>query len=908
MEAKTHRPTTQESAIVERVVRIVSSVRGVRPDYARLAAELEPTIPFDIFGVVLLRHDHEAVRIMVCERRGGAWTTDYRQHPLNDSMAERLLRHMTVFSEEPDPIITNYPAGLDGLPAQSGDALCNYPHLRASFIAPLIVEGRLLGTLELGSTISDVYDEKTLQRLMSGVARVIATAIDGAQVGGNVEIQNRQRRALRDVSSALTSTMDLSLVLNEIVVGVSQALNVASAIVLLYKSDGLLRLEAQQGLDADSFHRLVHRPSALQSHSILGYTLRSRQPCVSPDIGMDARFPLDRVFVTELDLRSLYSYPLVTGTTVYGALLLCSREPGGFTPLKTEILSLFASQATIAIHNGMLIESAQQRRRFQAAIEQLERVHSENGDEREVFERVRREAEQTFGIRFSSLLHFISSYLLTRNERDLHEMLSAVQPDSERSIPFSDEFAEIPPRDAQTEIGFEPLSGRESIAILTQMAETAFARAEALKELASPLLQLQRTMGHASDAWFVADLRGYCLSLNAIAELFCGVRNDTINAGSVMTIEEMFAALFTRIRNQDSVRTFLRDFVQERQDGAGNRQDQRCILMTNVEIHRESNEKFYAHSSLNGSGRFPVKDAEYASDQHYQLIRYPLYNQGGVLVGQALQVYDVTAQVRDEKNKSALLSSVSHDFRTPLTTIKAAVTGLMQQNIPLDAPMYREILEDMDAETDHLEVLVSDLIEMSRIEMGALVLEHEWCDILEIVHGAMMRCKRLSGGHHIRFHMGAGFRSMLPPVYADRLQLERVFSHLIQYVAHHLDENAELPINVAVVEKEEGEYLRVQVIDRGKEIPARDREFIFKTFSRSEKQGSGLDLAICRGIVEAHQGYIAVEALPGGEYGSCFTCLLPLRGQDSVTSERYAAAKLPSQGPICLAEESVHEI
>ena len=81
-----------------------------------------------------------------------------------------------------------------------------------------------------------------------------------------------------------------------------------------------------------------------------------QQPCVSQDILHDERFSSSHAFGVELGLRSIFSYPLVTGATVYGVLLLCSTEAGGLTPLKSDILSLFASQATIAIHNGKLLD------------------------------------------------------------------------------------------------------------------------------------------------------------------------------------------------------------------------------------------------------------------------------------------------------------------------------------------------------------------------------------------------------------------------------------------------------------------------------------------------------------------------------------------------------------------------
>src|SRR5438105_8381657 len=101
METRLQPPTQEQSAIVERVARIVSRVRGANPDYARLAAELEPAIPFDVFGIVLLRHDREAVRVVVCTREADAWVAHYHQHPLKDSMVEQILqRRESVRNQE----------------------------------------------------------------------------------------------------------------------------------------------------------------------------------------------------------------------------------------------------------------------------------------------------------------------------------------------------------------------------------------------------------------------------------------------------------------------------------------------------------------------------------------------------------------------------------------------------------------------------------------------------------------------------------------------------------------------------------------------------------------------------------------------------------------------------------------
>ncbi len=348
MEERLRTSIFEESAVVERVARIVSSVRGTRPDYTRLAAELEQAISFDVFGIVLLRHDRQAVRVVICRREGGSWQTLQHQLPSEESMLEQVLQ---------DPVlrVNEYPDGLDGPPSVSGDALTGFHQLRSTLIVPLRVEESVLGTLELGSTIEHIYADPTLQRLVDAVAQVIASAIESAQLGGSADIQNRQRQVLKDVSSALTSKMDLSTILNQIVNGIAESLNVASLVVMQERRDGHLRVEAQAGLDQKIVERLLLPFISVSDQCIISRTLQYRKPFFSQDIADDERFPVSNALFSQLGVRSVFCYPLVTGATVYGALLLCSAEPGGFTPLKIDILSLFASQATVAIHNGILL-------------------------------------------------------------------------------------------------------------------------------------------------------------------------------------------------------------------------------------------------------------------------------------------------------------------------------------------------------------------------------------------------------------------------------------------------------------------------------------------------------------------------------------------------------------------------
>ncbi len=878
---------TEEFAIVERVARIVSSVYGTKPDYTRLAAELAHAISFDVFGIVLLHHDRKAVRITVCQRDSSAsagmskqWMPRYHQYPFAGSMLEQLLSTKSI-------IVKDYPHGLDGPPAISGDALSKYPYLHTTCIVPLRAKERLLGTLELGSTLPGTYAGSTVQRLIEAVAQVLATAIERTQLEGSAEIQDRQRQALKDVSRALTSKMDLPTILTHITDGVATALNVASAIVTVDQRDAYFHLAAQSGLDAAILSKIVRSELAMTDQCIFGSTIRHRQSYISNDIEHDAQFPASHVLTTALAIRSVLSYPLVIDSTIYGVLLLCSSEAGGFTPLKADIVALFATQATIAIHNGLLLEAAQQRHRFQDAIEQLEHVspatNSSFQEEQALFAHVQEEARRTFGVSLTTILRFVSDNLLTNNERDVRTLFEDNQKDEYSALPT---IRQEEPHALLSSSAFVEKSEaynlltRDTLSLLTQTTQAALARAGVVSELSRLLIQLQQPTNGIKDAWFVTDITGTCIYMNPVAELFCGMRliaSEHIH----VSIEHVFAGLLPRIRNREEVQLYLQDFML----GNHYKQELRCVIALeplDLPVAVQQQELSAQNTARTGmSSRYFGQEGGRAllrsmllenapSDSHYQFTSHVLHDQQGQVTAYAVQVRDITTQVRDEKNKSALLSSVSHDLRTPLTTIKAAVTGLLQTDIPWDEQMRREMLEDIDLETDHLTALVNSFVEMSRIEMGALLLEKEWCDIVEIINDTLTRTKRVLGERKVQLHVD----TVLPLLSLDHVQIGRVLYNLIENATHHSPEQSTILIKVdTVADAMAPTMVRVQVVDEGCGIPEHEQERVFKAFYGLRSPGSGLGLAICKGIIEAHQGRIWVES---AEKGSCFIFTLPI--------------------------------
>jgi signal transduction histidine kinase len=169
---------------------------------------------------------------------------------------------------------------------------------------------------------------------------------------------------------------------------------------------------------------------------------------------------------------------------------------------------------------------------------------------------------------------------------------------------------------------------------------------------------------------------------------------------------------------------------------------------------------------------------------------------------------------------------------------------------------------------------------MSRIDMGALVLEKEWCDLVEVVHSALASYERLLANHLVR----TLFQPQLPMVQVDYVQLKKVLHHLLENAVRHSPPQTEIVIAVDTIAGAneaalscEGialHFLRVRIIDHGSGIPEGEHERIFKAFYSLDSQGSGLGLAICQGIIEGHQGRIWVEPVPGG--GSCFAFVLPI--------------------------------
>jgi two-component system sensor histidine kinase KdpD len=240
------------------------------------------------------------------------------------------------------------------------------------------------------------------------------------------------------------------------------------------------------------------------------------------------------------------------------------------------------------------------------------------------------------------------------------------------------------------------------------------------------------------------------------------------------------------------------------------------------------------------------------------------------------QVAHAQALAESDRLKSALLAAVSHDLRTPLTIMKGATSTLLLDEVPWDLATQRTLTRAIDAEIDHLDRIVGNLLSMSRVESGALPAERDWQDLAELLGAVLRRMASQLDDRPLEVDLAPD----VPLVAINATLIDQVLTNLLENALKHTPLGTPIAISARQgMSAAETDDVVVAVRDYGPGVPPADLDRIFDKFYRGgeaavETSGAGLGLAICKGIVEAHGGRIWATNCSDG--GMAFTFTLPV--------------------------------
>jgi PAS domain S-box-containing protein len=358
---------------------------------------------------------------------------------------------------------------------------------------------------------------------------------------------------------------------------------------------------------------------------------------------------------------------------------------------------------------------------------------------------------------------------------------------------------------------------------------TLYARSD--MQLQEQTRRLESLIQSMQDGLILEDLQGKVLYANRRLAEWVDLPIDAIPGQSV---NEVMDRLLRQAKDKDLVETAVADIL------AGNANRQTEFALDTDEGRRYLRLKLFevtdSHSTPIGRGRI---------------------------------VQDITQRYELDRMKSSLISTVSHELRTPLAAIKGYTTTLLADDVQWDSQSQREFLDIISLETDHLTKLVSDLLDMSRIEAGNLTVTRLACDLDVLIREAAQHAHSQPIAR-LRLDLPAD----LPPLYADPQRITSVLRNLIENAAKYSPPDSPIEIAAGC----EAGHIIVKIRDQGPGIPAAHSEHIFSSFYRIENglarrtTGAGLGLSISRGFIQAHGGKIWLESV---DKGTCIAFSLP---------------------------------
>jgi PAS domain S-box-containing protein len=817
------------------------------------------------------------------------------------------------------------------------------PGVRSELMVPILKEDTVLGVIALDSQEPNGFDDDD-RRFVEQLAAQAAIALHNSRLYDEAQMRILQLDALNQLGHVLSAALDTESVFRTLYERITNFFEVSGFFVgLVDRERDMITFPFMVEIDQDTGEEQhFDDETAPMGEGLSSYIISTGKPLLIPNMADPAYGDLPGIGTIVAGSRPQASWmaaPLFVGHEVVGLLSVQTFQPAAYTQEHLLFLMTLAHHAAVAIQNARLFAEI---RRFNEELEQLVGARTE--------ELAAANAQLTVRNQRLEELYEISHQLTTTLELDeiLHRgihLATSMSGVTRGSVMLKDLQTNhlvyrasaghaIPPPNRQVPFpegeGIMGWVMRERKAVLVQDVyddprwRVAPGWGEGVRSLISvPLLSGDELLGilNLSDPEPNHFDEGHLRLVSTVAnEMSIAIHNATLYS----FITEQFEREAAALRVQEAETSKLNAILGSISDGVVVFDAARRVILANaaagrlfgvpadyligtempfglqnLDVHPDVLDMMNKLTLLTDlpdplhpwQGRFRV------ADHAINVTASRVSSMEREITGVVMVFRDVTKEVEVDRMKSEFISLVSHEMRTPMTSIKGYTDLILMGSVGPVSDMQKSFLTVIKSNADRLTALVADLLDLSRIETGRIKLDLKYVQLEDLINDvlATLRTQIEAKQQHVETHVPWG----LPDIKVDRDRIVQILTNLISNAHKYTPEGG--TITVSVEEVDSG-MLGVAVKDTGIGISAKDQERLFTRFFRADHpgvqtvSGTGLGLVIAQSLVEMHGGAMQVESALGE--GSTFRFTLPMRaGEDSrPPAEKQAGAAAPGAG------------
>jgi PAS domain S-box-containing protein len=872
-----------------------------------LLDSLEGVIPFDT-GTLWLR---EANKLTIQSARGYENSADLVG--ISTTVEDSQLFHEMIETSQP---ITVRDVRVDPrFPGSEAE--------RLSWIGvPLISKGEVIGVFALEKTEAEFYTAEHTQVAMTFASQA-AVSLDNANLlqqslNRAAELDQRTQRLaqINRFSNHISSSLELDYLLNITVQELQSALPGSGISAVLWQN-GKATLQAEMPQVAASL------PVSIPVAPVFGHLEQTLGVFSTQNTGAEATLSPLRAFLAERKAQGLLILPLSTGEQIHGFMLVHTSTPHRFSADEIELALIITNQAAVAIQNALLfLETRRLTEELELRVaertEQLGREHQRI----QTLLRIMQELSASL-----DLDHILNRTLALLNDTTGAEQstILLVRPEDasfylRASLGYTDPTPQGGrPTSIRTDDGIAGwvIKNREGVLIDDIHNDERWVKSGILSEhrsaIVSPLMVGAEALGamllfHRLPGRFSPDQRE--LVQAAANQIAIAINNTEL----FNLIREQAESLGGMLRTQQVEASRSRAILEAVADGVLVTDANNIITLFNESAQQILNLKrsdVLGHSLEDFTGLFgkaartwtetirqwSTNPASYEAGETYaeqitldnsrvvsiHLAAVVMRNE---FLGSVSTFRDITHQVEVDRLKSEFVATVSHELRTPMTSIKGYVDILLMGAAGKLSDQQSQFLQIVKSNTERLNVLVNDLLDVSRIEAGKVTLSFQPLDIRALIDEVIKEQTRRANEDRKAMEFSVDLAPDLPSAPGDLERVRQIVANLVSNAYNYTPAGGHVTVRA---QKKENE-IQIDVEDNGIGIPPEDQKQIFERFFRGEDPlvlataGTGLGLSITQQLIEMHHGrlWLVSSGIPGK--GSIFSFTLPLQQPEQLFS------------------------